>query len=85
MVPPDKVEHYISIARTVLRLKLAKLVQLQSLEGSLNFASIESPLLQVRLEDLHRLTKQFSQMLVLAPFRQPFDLAQRNASQFSGL
>ena len=59
VVPQDKVDHYSRVARTLLGLKSVKLVQLQSLAGSLNLASVTSPLLQVRVKDLHRFTKRY--------------------------
>ena len=59
VVLQDKLKHYTKIGHTVLGLYRVKLVQLQSLAGSLNFASITSPLLQLRIKDLHCLTRWY--------------------------
>ena len=59
LLPRDKVVSYLNQARLLLNLKKVKLKQLQSLAGSLNFASIASPLLKVKLKDLYRLINRF--------------------------
>ena len=54
-VPRDKKISYLGKARSILYSRKVTLKQLQSLAGSLNFASLTSPLLKVKLKDLYRL------------------------------
>ena len=58
-VPRDKKKSYIDKAWYLLSCKKVRLRQLQSLAGSLNFASLASPLLKVRLKDLYRLVNRY--------------------------
>ena len=54
-VPRDKKKSYLEKARSLLYRRNVTLKHLQSLAGSLNFASLTSPLLKVKLKDLYRL------------------------------
>ena len=58
-VPLDKKRNYLNMVYSHLGLKKVRLKQLQSLAGSLNFASLASPQLEVRLKDLFRLINKY--------------------------
>ena len=53
------------MARSLLSPKKVRLKQLQSLAGSLNFASLAFPLLKVKLKDLYHLKNKYFKHLLL--------------------